>query len=73
MAPDPSKGEPKKCRVHGCYCIITSVEDDEWDPEYVCPLCTPEYILANGRFERAMDAWRVRSGGNGGMLRREGF
>lgn len=62
--PDPVKGEPKRCVKCGEWCIITSVRRDEWDPDYVCALCTPEYILAEGRFERfLLNQMRVRRDG----------
>ena len=37
--PSPARGDPKRCEIHGCWCEIRSVTDDEWDPDWFCPQC----------------------------------
>lgn len=59
--PDPPEVAPSRCRVHGCYRIITTVSEEEWVPEAVCPICHPESILPGGRFERYLQLSRART------------
>ena len=39
MRPDPAKGDPVRCSIHGCWCEIRSVTEDTWDPDWFCPQC----------------------------------
>jgi hypothetical protein len=43
--PSPKNGDGKRCPTHGCWCIIKSVGEDVWDPDWFCVKCTPEYVI----------------------------
>lgn len=36
---DPARGDPKRCDVCGRWCVIASVSEKEWVPDWFCPVC----------------------------------
>lgn len=63
---DPARGDPQRCEVHGCFCVIKSVTEDVWDPDWFCPLCTPQYLKPEASaLGRAGDGHGCESCANG--------